>query len=166
MATQAFDNGATVNLINAGLVAGTTSSYTTTATTGCVIRGKFTTQLTAQTNIATPTLDANTGAAFNALAANQACVLMFGINAAGAIQMAQGPIISTLTGVTTTIGGLLRDPQAPGTPNNFCPIGYVVVQTAPSAAAWTPGSSNWTASGVSCSTFQNVYDMPDRPQAS
>jgi hypothetical protein len=30
----------------------------------------------------------------------------------------------------------------------------------------TPGTSSWTASGVSASTFQNVFQLPNRPQAS
>ncbi len=156
----------TVNLVNAGFVAGTTSTYTTTATTSCVINGKFTTQLTAQTNTASPTLDANTGVAFVALQPTQTCVLLWGINAAGAIQLCQGPIISTLTGVTTTVGGFLVDPQFPGVPDDFCPTAYTVVRTAPSAAAWTPGTSSWTASGVSASTFKNISQLPSRPQSS
>lgn len=156
----------TVNLVNAGFVAGTTSTYTTTATTSCVINGMFTTQLTAQTNTASPTTDANTGVAFVALQPTQTCVLLWGLTAAGAIQLCQGPIISTLTGVTTTVGGFLVDPQFPGVPDNFCPTAYTVVRTAPSAAAWTPGTSNWTASGVSASTFKNIYQLPSRPQSS
>ena len=161
-----FDAGVTINLVNAGAVAGTTSTYTTTATTVCVINGKFATGLTAQTNTASPTTDATTGAAFIALTPNQTCSLVWGVNAAGAIKLCQGPIISTLTGITTTVGGLLNDPQFPSLPNDFCAIAYTVVRTAPSAAAWTPGTSNWTASGVSCSTFQNVCQLPNRPQAS
>jgi hypothetical protein len=166
MANDRFDNGITANLVNAGLVAGTTSTYTTTATTSCVINGKFTTQLTAQTNTASPTVDANTGLAFTALQPNQACALMFGINHLGVIKLAQGPIIATLLGVTTTVGGLVTYPQLPPVPSDFCPLGYTIAQTAPSAAAWIPGTGSWTASGVSCTTMQNVCDLPDRPQAS
>lgn len=156
----------TVNLVNAGFVAGATSTYTTTATTSCVINGMFTTQLTAQTATASPTTDANTGVAFVALAVNQCCVLLWGINAAGAIQLCQGPIISTLVGVTTTVGGFLVDPQFPPVPDNFCPTAYTIVRTAPSASAWTPGTSNWTASGVSATTFKNIFMLPSRPQSS
>ena len=161
-----FDNGLTANLVSAAMVAGTTSTYTTTVTTVCVINGKFATTLGAQTNTATPTTDANTALAFNALQPNQTCCLVLGQNLAGTIKMCQGPIISTLTGVTTTVGGLLNDPQFPALPADFCPLAYTVVRTAPSAAAWTPGTSSWTASGVSASTFQNVCQLPNRPQAS
>lgn len=161
-----FNSGITINLASAAMIAGTTSTYTTTVTTAGLINGKFMTTLAAQTNTATPTTDATTGAAFLALSPNQCCSIVFGQNLAGAIKMSQGPIISTNVGVTTTVGALLRDPQFPGLPDDFCPLAYTVVRTAPSAAAWTPGTSSWTASGVSASTFQNVGQLPNRPQAS
>lgn len=158
--------GASFSAVNAVMSAGTTSTYTTTTTTACVINGKWATALTAQTNTATPTTDATTLLAFLALAPNQCCSLVLGINAAGAIKMCQGPILGTLTGVTTTVGALLNDPQFPPLPDDFCPLAYTIVRTAPSAAAWTPGTSSWTASGVSASTFQNISVLPNRPQAS
>lgn len=158
--------GVTLNLVSAAFVAGTTSTYTTTVTTAGLINGKFITTLGAQTNTASPTLDANTGVAFVALQPNQTCSLVWGTNAAGAIKLAQGPIISTLTGVTTTVGGFAVDPQFPALPDDFCPMAYTIARTAPSASAWTPGTSNWTASGVSCSTFQNIGQLPARPQSS
>lgn len=161
-----FDPSITINLGNAGAVAGTTSTFTSTATTNAVIGGKFTTPLTAQTNAASPTLDAATGLVFTPLSPNQACALVFGVNAAGALQLCQGKPIATNIGVTTTVGSLAQDPQFPGLPDNFCPLAYTIVRTAPSAAAWTPGSSSWTASGVSASTFQNVAWLPARPQSS
>jgi hypothetical protein len=131
-----------------------------------VIAGVFATTLTAQTNTATPTTDAGTGMAFNALQPNQCCMLVLGQNTAGVIKMCQGEIYATLTGVTTTVGGLLRDPPFPGFPTDFCPLAYTIVQTAPSAAAWTPGASSWTASGVTATTFKNVCQMPVRPVSS
>lgn len=150
--------------VNAAFVAGTTSTYTTTVTSGGIINGKWVTVLTAQTNTATPTTDATTGLAFVALSANQCCAIVFGTNAAGVIKMSQGPVISTLTGVTTTVGGFEWAPQWPALPDDFCPMAYTIVRTAPSAAAWTPGTSSWTASGVSATTFQNVSTLPNRPQ--
>lgn len=85
-----FNSGITINLVSAAMVAGTTSTYTTTVTTTCVINGKFATTLGAQTNTATPTTDANTAAAFVALQPNQTCCLVLGTNLAGAIKMVQG----------------------------------------------------------------------------
>lgn len=164
--TTDFDPSVTLNLANAAMVAGTTSTYTTSNTTVGLINGKFVTTLAAQTNTASPTTDANTGLAFNALAPNQCCALVFGQNFAGAIKLVQGPIIATLPGVTTTVGALINEPQFPPLPNDFLPLAYTIVRTAPSAAAWTPGTSSWTASGVSASTFQNIGQLPARPQAS
>lgn len=156
--------GLTVNLVNAGFVAGTTSTYTTTATTSGVIGGKFCTQLTAQTNTASPTTDGSTGAAFVALSPNKATVLVWGINAAGTIKCAQGSIEDTDVGVTTTVGAFRSPPQFPALPDDFCPMAYQLCRTAPSAATWTPGTSSWTASGVTCGAMVNVSALPDRPQ--
>ena len=154
----------TINLANAGLVAGTTSTYTTTATTVCAINGKFATTLGAQTNTASPTTDATTGAAFVALAANQCTVLVWGTNAAGAIKLAQGSIEATEVGVTTTVGAFIKAPQFPSLPDDFCPIGYQLVRVSPTGAAFTAGTTSWAASGITCSTIKNVCTLPGRPQ--
>lgn len=156
----------TFNHVNAGLVAGTTSTYTTTATTVCSIGGKFATGLSAQTNTATPTTDVNTGAAFVAQTDNTACVYVFGVNAAGAIKVAQGSIVDTETGVTTTAGAFKVGPQFPTLPDDFCSIGYIIVRTAPSASDFTFGSSSWTATGITAATAVNVSTLPARPQTS
>lgn len=153
----------TRSMANAAFVAGTTSTYTTTASTSSVIRGLWGTALTAQTNTASPTLDANTGLAFLPLAVNQATVLVWGTTAAGAIQLVQGTIVPTSPGVTTTAGAFITYPQFPVIPDDFCPHAYSVIRTAPSAAAWTPGTSAWAATGVT-TTFRNVSTLPDRPQ--
>lgn len=161
-----FFVGGTMNLANAGFVAGTTSTYTTTVTTVGFINGKWITTLGAQTNTASPTTDAATGLAFVALQPNQCCTLVWGTNLAGTIKLVQGPILGTLTGVTTTVGALLNEPQFPALPDDFCQMAYTIVRTAPSAAAWVPGTGSWTASGVSASTFANIAVLPNRPQAS
>ena len=159
-----FDPSTTLNMANCGAVAGTTSTFTSTSTTVVVINGKFATQLTAQTNAATPTTHSSTGLAFLPMAPNQTCALVFGINGAGVLKMAQGKIISTNVGITTTVGSFLQAPQFPDLVNDFCPLAYTIVSTAPSAATWTPGGSSWTASGVTATTFQNVAMLPARPQ--
>lgn len=166
MANLNFDAGLTCSFASTAMVAGSTSTYLTTVTSNACINGKFCTPLTAQTNIATPTTDAATGAAFVALTPNQCCTVVLGLTLAGTIAMCQGPAIATNVGVTTTVGSLVNDPQFPALPDNFCPLAYTVVRTAPSAANWTPGTSSWTASGISASTFQNVANLPNRPQAS
>ena len=158
--------GLTLNLVSAAMITGTTSTYTTTVTTVGAINGKFVTTLAAQTNTASPTTDANTSAAFPALQPNQCAAFVFGQTAAGAIALVQGPIIPTYVGVTTTVGAFIQAPQFPPLPDNFLPLAYGVVRTAPSASAWTLGTSNWTASGVSVTTFSNVMVLPNRPQIS
>jgi hypothetical protein len=108
-----FDPSFTINFVSCAAVAGTTSTFTSTVTTSGIINGKFVTTLAAQTNAASPTTDAATGAAFNALSTNKTCVLVFGQTAAGALQLIQGPIIDTAAGVTTTVGAFIQDPQFP-----------------------------------------------------
>lgn len=163
---QNIDNrGLTINLVNAGLVAGTTTTFTTTAATKTAIQGKFATDLAISTNAATPTTDVNTGKAFVAQAANQAGVYVFGVNAAGAIKVAQGSIEDTEVGVTTTAGAFKVAPQFPPLPDDFCPIGYAVVRTSPTGSAFTLGTTAWAASGIT-TTFKNVCTLPDRPQVS
>lgn len=156
--------GMTFNHVNAGLVAGTTSTYTTTAATVASINGKFATPLAVQTNTASPTTDAFTGLAFLPLTPNKATVLVWGQNGVGAVKVVQGSLEDTAVGVTTTVGSFITAPDFPDLPDDFVSLGYQLVRTAPSAATWTPGTSSWTASGVTCSVMQNVATLPNRPQ--
>lgn len=165
MQVKQFDvAGMTINLVSAAFVLGTTSTYTTTVTTECVINGKFGTTLGAQTNTASPTTDATTGAAFVPLVANQAICLVWGVNLAGTIKLAQGLAVPTVVGVTTTAGAFIMPPPFPALPDDFCPIAYGFVRTSPTGNAFTTGTTNWTASGITASTFVNIAVLPDRPQ--
>lgn len=154
----------TFNHANAGLVAGTTSTYTTAAASVCSIAGKFATALGAQTNTASPTVDATTGLAFVPMVANQACMLVWGINAAGAIRLSQGQIVPTEVGIGTTAGNFIVAPGFPTLPDDFCPIGYQLVRTSPTGNAFTPGTTAWAASGITCSVIKNISTLPSRPQ--
>ena len=159
-------DGLTLGTISSAIIAGTTTTYTTTVTSAGMINGKYVTGLTAQTNTATPTTDAVTAAAFPALPVNSCAAFVFGQKADSTIQLVQGPILPTYVGVTTTVGAFIQAPQFPALPDNFMVLGYGVVRTAPSASAWTLGTSNWTASGVSVSTFVSCGTLPNRPQIS
>lgn len=162
---QLTQRGLTIGFNKSGITKGTTSTYTTTATVEGLINGKHVTGLTAQTNTASPTTDAGNGfAAFRALADNQATVLVFGQTAAGAIQLAQGSIEDTEVGVTTTAGAFIKAPQFPSLPDDFLVLGYLLVRTAPDASAWTPGTSSWTATGVTASAVTQCGVLPSRPQ--
>lgn len=156
----------TFNHVNAGAVAGTTNSFTTTAATVCSIDGKFATALGVLTNSATtPTTDAATGAAFPAVLPNTAAAVVFGVNAAGALKAVQGPATPTDTGVTTTVGAFRYAPQFPAIPDDFCPFAYTIVRAAPSlTAGFVLGTTQWAASGASCTTFKNISMLPAAPQ--
>ena len=155
-----------ISHVKSGITKGTTSTYTTTATTECSFNGKWGTGLTAQTNTATPTTDARTGVAFVAQTDNTACAYVFGVTEAGAIAVCQGPVEPTETGVTTTAGAFKNRPQFPALPDDFCALGYLFVRTAPSASDFTFGTSQWTATGITASAMVEVDGiLPDRPQA-
>ncbi len=156
--------GQTISVVAAGLTAGTTSTYSTTATTAGAINGQAVTGLAAQTNTAAPTTDAATAAAFLPVGVNKTTVIVYGTKLDSTIQACQGSIENTEVGVTTTVGAFIVPPQFPNLPDNFMPIGYFVVRTAPSAAAWTPGTSSWTASGVTVTSRSIIGARPDRPQ--
>lgn len=157
---------ATMSFISPAMVKGTNKSYSTTVTTNGVINGKFATALTAQTNAAVPTTDYTTGANFVAQTDNTACCYVMGINAAGTIKACQGPIVKTQVGVTTTAGDFIDAPPFPAMPDDFLPLAYTIVRTAPSASDWTFGTDNWAATGVTTLEFVNVSVLPDRPQVS
>lgn len=159
-------HGLTMGTIKTGLIKGTTSTYTTTVTSAGLINGKYVTTLGAQTNTATPTTDAVTAAAFTPLTANQATVLVIGQTAAGVIQMAQGSIVPTVTGVTTTAGAFINAPQFPSLPDDFMMFGYALVRTSPTGSAFTAGTTAWAASGITTSEFVQCGVPPDRPQTS
>lgn len=158
--------GLTMGTIKTGLVKGTTSTLTTTVTSAGMINGKYVSGVAALTNSAAPTTDATTGAAFVAMGDNKATVLVVGQNAAGTVLMAQGSIEDTEPGVTTTAGSFIKAPQFPTLPDDFMVWGYALVRTAPSASDYTPGTSEWAATGVTASEFVQCGVLPNRPQAS
>ena len=164
MATFTQPVGLTINTTNAGFVAGTTSTYTTAATTAFTINGKWGTTLGAQTNTASPTLDAVTGVAFTAITSNNCACLVWGTNLAGTIAVCQGPSVATAAGVTTTVGAFIAAPQFPALPEDFCPMAYQIVRVSPTGSSFTMGSTNWTASGITCTVMKNIATLPDRPQ--
>lgn len=157
MSLQHF-NGMTLSVAAVGLVGGTTTTYTTTAATAGFIDGEFGTALAAQTNTATPTTDADTGAAFVALAASEACVFVFGVTAAGAIAVQQGPVVSMDSDTNEPDFYL----EFPAVIDTVLPVGYGVIKNGSTGSAWTFGASNWTATGV-IDTFSDVGVLPDRP---
>jgi hypothetical protein len=158
--------GLTMGTIKTGLIKGTTSTITTTVTSAGMINGKYVTGKTALTNSAIPTTDAITGSAFVALTDNQATVFVVGQKADATVQMAQGTIVPTQIGVTTTAGDFINAPQFPVLPDDFMVWGYVLCRTAPSAGNFLVGTAttgDWDATGVTSSQFVQCGVLPDRP---
>ena len=153
--TAAFTSGALTGT-------GAETVYDTTVTITFAINGKLYTK-TAVTDGVTPTTDGNTGSAWTALAAETGTVFVWCLNSGGTVTLRQGTVQAVVGGVTTTAGSFLAAPQFPNIPDDVCPFAYTVVKTAPSASAWTIGTSNWNASGISVAHV-NISQLPDRPQ--
>lgn len=155
----------TLSMVNAGIVAGTTSTYSVTTASKGIINGKWVTAVSSGSNVASPTTDVNTGEAFVAINDNEASVFVLGQNAAGTVQVAQGSIEKTQVGVTTTAGDFIQAPQFPMLPDDFMPLAYILIRAAPSASAWTFGSSAFDATGIT-DAWVDIACLPDRPQIS
>lgn len=153
----------TMCMSKATLAAGTTTTLSTTGTTTYAIRGKAYAKA-AMTNAATPTTDAATGAAFVPVPANTGCAFLIGFNAAGALLAVQGKLAPL-----NASGAFLAAPQFGGPPNDFCPIGYLLIKagpTASSAPGWAFGASNMSGVTGIIYTFVDIAGIPDRPQIS
>ena len=157
----------TLNLANAGLIAGTTNTVTSTVITNCVIQNRFATPLAAMTNAATPTVDAVTGIPFTAtpiastVTSGTGAMLVFGVNAAGQLRAVLGAATALDgLGVTTTAGNFINPPQPPAMPDDFCPIAYTLIRTTPTAPAFTVGVTSWVGSA---STFRAMSGPLVRP---
>jgi len=143
------------------LVTGTNASYTTTVTVVGVIKSKPVTGLTAQTNAALPTTDVNTGAAFPGLLRSQGTVLVWGQNAAGTTQIAQGSIEDL-----DSSGTFLVAPQFPPIPATMMPFAYQILKaglTASTTVKLVPGVDNWNSTGYT-NVIQQISTMPGTPQ--
>lgn len=158
------------------LAAGSTTTLSNTGTILFSIRGKAYSKA-AMTNAATPTTDGNTGNAFVPIpipltspnlpgvpnaAQGYGCVYLVGLNHSGALVVCQGSITAL-----DVNGNFITAPEFPTMPNDFCPIGYILVELGASAVAtWTFGTNN--LSGVTGVTyvFVDLMGLPDRPQVS
>lgn len=147
-----------------GLLTGTgaeTVYDTTVAITYCIDGRAYV--KAAVTDGATPTTDGNTSAAFNPVLPDQACVFVWGLNAAGTVSLYQGEIVD-VDGSTDVIEAAC---QLPNLPTTVCPFAYTLYQTtgASAAAGLKPGTDNWNATGLTA-THRNLLTLPSRPVAS
>jgi hypothetical protein len=169
----------TAALTKAGLAAGTTTTLTQTlaggATSNIIAILSEMYSVAALSNTATPTVDFSTGKAFLPVLANQGSIFMVGFDHAGALRVIQGQV--TALDTVTQPGSFLTAPQfgglgpaGPGaTDNDFCPIGYVVIQagaTANNTTGWVFGSSNMSSVTGITYTFRDICGIPGRPQVS
>jgi len=114
-------------------------------------------------NGTTPVLDGTTGAAFVPVLPDQACVLVFALDAAGAVSLHQADSV-TVDADSDVLDVAAQLPLIDL--NTYCPIAYVLYQTAGNSAAagLKPGTDNWNATGLT-STVVNLIVYPSRPVA-
>lgn len=152
--------GGTFQLGKPGLVAGTTTTHTITTAFTYVINGKSYSK-GAGSNTATPTVDVVTGAAFKGLVANQACLFVFCLNAAGTISVAQGAIVDNRE--IGAVGGSVGAP-IPNLPDTLCPIATLLAQAGPTTVGtWLFGTNNLSGVTGLTYTFQDVFSLPVQP---
>jgi hypothetical protein len=152
----------TASYAKAALVAGTTSTVTTTVTAMYTINGKMYTK-TAITNGATPTTDAATGVAFVPITfPNNGCVFVWGLDASGNQKVVQGPIQAL-----DSSGNFIVAPQFGPVPDTMCPLAYIVIKLGATAVAnWTFGTNNLSGVTGVTYTFVDIGTLPGRPQVS
>lgn len=138
---------------------GAETVYDTTISILFAIDGEIYTK-TAVTDGATPTTDGNTAAAFTALAANEGCVFVWGLNTSGTVSVRQGSVEDL-----DSAGNFKVAPQFPAVPDSICPFAYQVIKNGSTGSAWTIGTSNWNATGIT-STISSVAELPFRPKIS
>jgi len=138
--------------------AGAETTHDTTVTITYCINGKAYTKA-AITSGTTPTTDVNTGGAFPALTANQGAVAVWGLNAAGTVQVAMSEVYDL-----DESGDFEVSPQFPPIPEDFCPFAYQLLKAGSTAGTIAFGTSNWNATGFT-NSIQNVLTLPDRPQS-
>lgn len=139
---------------------GAETVYDTTAVINFSIDGKLY-QKAATADGATPTTDGNTGDTFTAVAADQICVFVWGLNSSGTVSVYQGDIESV--DGDTDVAKIF--PQWPSLPNTVAPFAYTLIQTTGAASDFAFGTSNWNATGVTATTI-NLSEIPSRPQNS
>ena len=144
-----------------GLAVGTTTTLTLANDVQYAIKGKGY-KKAAVSNTATPTTDASTGSAFNAIATNYAGVFAICLDSAGALKVVQGSIVpyndaGEFTGAA---------PQLPNVPDTLCPIGYELVKVISTGSSWTFGSSNQASQTGITKVLVDCFTLPARPQTS
>lgn len=141
------------------LVAGTTTTITTSTTMNYSVKGRNYIK-TAITNGATPTTDIVTGAAFRGITANQGTIIVLGLDSGGNVVAAQGGIESL-----DAAGAFKNAPQLPPELGDlYAPFGAIIAKGASNlSGTWTFGSSNLSSVTGMTWTFINLNTYLPRP---
>jgi len=131
----------------------------TSAAISFMVKGKAFTKATISGGT-TPTTDAITGAAHTALAASEGNVYVLGLDAGGNIKLAGGNVQKL-----DAAGNFVSRSEFPPMPDTIAPFAYIVCKNGSTGSAWTIGSSNWNATGMTA-TPVNIMALPSRPQVS
>lgn len=137
-------NSGFLSLTAAGLAEGTNANTFKTANTLT-----FTNNGVFKSKAATDNLTFSTG---TALAASQACLFAVWISSGGTVTTTQGPIVAA--------GDPCPVPTAAA--SNLTLVGLIKVTTS-SAATFTPGSTDLSASGITAA-YSDCMDMPGSAQ--
>lgn len=170
--------GLTMAMSDCALAAGTTTTLTLGVSPHYCIDGKAYTQATT-TNVQPSLIDKNTGVTLAGIPAGYGAIILVGVTSSESttLSVAQGGLAKLNANTASyTPGSFVNAPQFPAMPQNFCPLGYVVVKVATdytSGAKYIFGSSNTTATGAQNSaatahanTFVSIMALPSRPQVS
>lgn len=160
----------TANFTKVVLAAGTTTTLSTTNASTYAVRGKMYVQGSAWTNQATPTTDSATGSTFAPVLANFGSVFLVGVDHSGTMKVIQGQVQALDTSgnfITAPQFGALGFQGSGSTDNDFCPLGYIIIKagsTADATHGWRFGTDNMSAVTGITYAFQDVSNLPDRPQ--
>lgn len=146
--TQALGNFALTGIAGAA----TTHS---SAAIAYSIRGRCYTH-TADTGVATPSVDAVTGSPIT-LTANNGRAVVWCLDATDANRCVAGPVCAL-----DANGAFIEPPSLPAIPDTLCPVA-ITLHRAGSATGgtWTFGANNWNTTGLQ-HTVINISTLPDR----
>ena len=153
-------NGVNMSFVNAVTVAtAAAATLATTAATSATINGAFATALASGAGKALSLVGADGVTAKPAvpLVPGHACTIVNCVNAAGQMKNIQGPVQQL-----DATGGLVNPAMFPRVPDNLVPFSYVTVKAGATSVGFTPGVSNWDATG-NVTTVANVSVLPSRP---
>lgn len=142
---------------------GAATTWSTTGATLYAIKGKAY-STAAASSAASPTSDVTKGTTFASapLAANTGTVFVWAYNgngiAATGVRVAQGSVEAL-----DAAGNFLKAPDFPGVSDDLAPFAYTIVRNGSTGSAWTFGTSNWNATGITLA-HQDVMTLPGRPQ--